>query len=188
MRSSSLKMVLAVGACATALTGAYPIAVTSGAMAAPALVVGRPAPAPVVQRPLTPRPSLPGPVTRPGHPPPGMQGQIRPPHHHPGWSGRRFRNVVSGVPFSAYAMGWAEPSPTQSSEPLNAIYDAPYGGYYRPPTPCVPPSIIIIGSGMKGAVTPPTGKGGCTTPQVIYQKRADLRPAEPRRNKKRTRY
>ncbi|HEV2570395.1 MAG TPA: hypothetical protein VGU72_01570 [Beijerinckiaceae bacterium] len=187
MRSSSLKMVIAVGACATVLTGAYPIAAKSGAMAAPAVAVGRPAPAPVVQRPIAPRPNPSGPIAQPGHPTPGMQGQMRPPHHHPGWPGRRFTSVVPGVPFFAYSMGWADPL-TQSSEPLNAIYEAPYGGYYRPPTPCVPPTIIIIGSGMKGAVTPPTGNGGCTTPQVVYQKRADLRPAEPRRNKKRTRY
>lgn len=68
-----------------------------------------------------------------------------------------------------------------------------YGGYYKAPTPCVPPTIIIIGSGMKGAVTPQVARNaGCTVPQVVYQKRADMRPwaigRESRRGKKQGRY
>lgn len=183
MRTSS-KMAAVMGVIALSLFGG------AGAKSAPAAPMPAPRPAPALLPRVGPPPAQATPNVRPAHRPPSMQGQFRPPiggPHRP-WPGRRF---VYGAPFPAYGAypaGWAEPPVEMSAEPpLDA--GMPYGAYYKPPTPCVPPTIIIIGSGMKGAVTPPVARnGGCTAPQVVYQKRADLRPRaierESRRGKK----
>lgn len=191
MRTSST-MAVAMGALALVMPGAA-MAKSGAPAAAPMPAVSRPALLPrVAAPPVMPRPATPALNVRP----PSLHGHIRPPfdgHHRP-WPGRRF---VHGAPFPAYGAyptGWAEPPLALSSEsPLDTSYgyaSTPYDGYYRAPTPCVPPTIIIIGSGMKGAVTPPVARhGGCTTPQVVYQRRADARPrvieSESRRGKKR---
>ncbi|MDH7794212.1 MULTISPECIES: hypothetical protein [unclassified Beijerinckia] len=183
MRTSST-MATAMGVIVLALSGAV------GAKSAPAAPMAAPRPAPALLPRIGPAPAL---HVQPAHRPPSMQGQFRPPMggpHRP-WPGRRF---VYGAPFPAYGVypsGLAEPPLEMSSEPpLDAGLQ--YGGYYKVPTLCVPPTIIIIGSGMKGAITPPVARaGGCTAPQVVYQKRADMRPQaierEPRRGKKRAR-
>lgn len=170
-RSSSPVMIVVVGAGALSLMGGAAQA-AGPALSAPA-VISAPRPAVMPLRPAAPM-SQPMPHVRPVLPPARVQPAVlgaRHGHSRP-WHGRRFINAGLGVPlpYGVYPSGWVEPQ-TAAAEPSS---DTSYGyPRYAVPTPCVPPTIIVIGEGMKGAVAP-TGTrddGSCTTPRVIRQTR-----------------
>lgn len=170
-RSSSPVMIVVAGAAALSLAGGAAQA-AGPALSAPT-VISAPRPAVMPPRPTAPM-SQPISHVRPVAPlsrmPPPMLG-ARHGHSRP-WHGRRFINAGLGVPlpYGVYPSGWAEPQTLAAEPSLDTSYGYPR---YAAPTPCVPPTIIIIGEGMKGAVAPTGARddGSCTTPRVIRQTR-----------------